>query len=260
MAWFYDLKIASKLLVIVLGLTVLALVLNSFAVKELDEMHASAQEIADVWLPGVALLADINTDTSDFRLAQFERIQASTSEQITSAERSLERELQEVQKGLGQYESRPERVATEVRKLAERSRTAAREISGLASNSVKVATRSGQLLEEMVPSIRKTADLVQEVVSASAEQTTGVEQMSAAMLQVDEVTQRNASSAEELASTAEELSAQAEALQQLVSFFRLARQEHTPYPRPPQLTANGHSERAPLAAPPAERRAFQRVA
>ena len=45
--------------------------------------------------------------------------------------------------------------------------------------------------------------------------------MNRAMLQVDQVTQRNASAAEELASTAEELAAQAEALSQLVSFFRV---------------------------------------
>ncbi|MFL5352653.1 methyl-accepting chemotaxis protein [Archangium sp.] len=112
-------------------------------------------------------------------------------------------------------------VATEVRKLAERSRTAAKEISGLATSSVKVATRSGQLLEELVPAIRKTADLVQEVVAASNEQADGVVQMNKAMLHVDQVTQRNASSAEELATTAEELSAQAEALTQLVSYFRV---------------------------------------
>ncbi|HEX5745181.1 MAG TPA: methyl-accepting chemotaxis protein [Archangium sp.] len=112
-------------------------------------------------------------------------------------------------------------VATEVRKLAERSRTAAKEISGLATSSVQVATRSGQLLEALVPSIRKTADLVQEVVAASAEQTSGVTQMSKAMQHVGAVTQRNASASEELASTAEEVSSQAEALRELVSFFQL---------------------------------------
>jgi methyl-accepting chemotaxis protein len=122
-------------------------------------------------------------------------------------------------------------VATEVRKLAERSRTAAREISTLASGSVKVATHSGELLSELVPSIRKTADLVQEVVAASVEQASGVGQMSKAMAHVDQVTQRNASAAEELASTAEELSSQAEALSQLVSFFRLADGERGSRPR-----------------------------
>src|SRR5512133_2252730 len=45
--------------------------------------------------------------------------------------------------------------------------------------------------------------------------------MKEAMSQVDQVTQRNASAAEELASTAEEMASQASALQQLVSFFRV---------------------------------------
>jgi methyl-accepting chemotaxis protein len=111
-------------------------------------------------------------------------------------------------------------VATEVRKLAERSQSAAKEIRGLAASSVKVAERSGQLLAELVPAIRKTSELVQEVTAASNEQASGVSQINLALSQVDQVTQRNASSAEELSSTAEELSAQAEALQQIMSFFR----------------------------------------
>src|SRR5579859_2280612 len=111
-------------------------------------------------------------------------------------------------------------VATEVRKLAERSQTAAQEISSLATDSVKVAEQSGKLLDELVPSIQKTADLVKEVSAASREQSSGVNQINKAMSQVDQVTQRNASSAEELSSTAEEMASQSEALAQLVGFFK----------------------------------------
>jgi methyl-accepting chemotaxis protein len=143
-------------------------------------------------------------------------------------------------------------VATEVRKLAERSQTAAREISGLAISSVKVAERSGKLLGELVPSIRRTTNLVQDVATASTEQSAGVNQMNRAMMHVDQVTQRNASAAEELASTAEEMSAQAETLQQLVSFFRLADAGGN---RPwrlaaPRVAANAQAKEGPRAVPP----------
>ena len=113
-------------------------------------------------------------------------------------------------------------VAAEVRKLAERSQAAAREIGEMADSSVAVAERSGALLAVLVPSIHKTAELVQEVAAASAQQAGGVSQINRAMGHMDQVTQQNASAAEELASTAEELAAQAEALQQLVSTFRVA--------------------------------------
>ena len=112
-------------------------------------------------------------------------------------------------------------VATEVRKLAERSQAASKEISALADSSVKVAERSAASMRELVPSIRKTSELVQEVAAACREQSAGVSQISTAVTTVDQVTQRNASAAEELASTAEELSAQAEALREMMSFFQI---------------------------------------
>ena len=123
-------------------------------------------------------------------------------------------------------------VATEVRKLAERNQTAAQEIGGLASKSVEVAERSGTLLQELVPAIKRTAELVQEVAASSGEQSTGVGQINKAMTSVDAVTQRNASSAEELSSTAEELAAQSEALQQLMAFFRVAGERIVPARKP----------------------------
>jgi methyl-accepting chemotaxis protein len=139
-------------------------------------------------------------------------------------------------------------VASEVRKLAERSQKAAKEIGSLAGRSVKVAERSGMLLKELVPSIRKTAELVQQVAAVSREQASGVVQMNRAMVQVDQVTQRNASAAEELSSTAEELAAQAESLQQMMTFFRVVEEVRGVYglaqpvralrPAPVQLQAH----------------------
>jgi len=70
---------------------------------------------------------------------------------------------------------------------------------------------------------------VQQVAAVSGEQASGVVQMNRAMVQVDQVTQRNASAAEELSSTAEELAAQAESLQQMMTFFRVAEEVRPMY-------------------------------
>ncbi|MBI4862626.1 MAG: methyl-accepting chemotaxis protein [Candidatus Riflebacteria bacterium] len=130
-------------------------------------------------------------------------------------------------------------VATEVRKLAERSQTAANEISELSASSVAVAERSGVLLTELVPAIRKTVDLVHDVAAASSEQASGVNQINNALAQVDQVTQRNASSSEELASTAEEMSSQAEALSHRMGFFKIGEVGRLQRRPPPAMRSPG---------------------
>jgi methyl-accepting chemotaxis protein len=112
-------------------------------------------------------------------------------------------------------------VATEVGKLAERSQVAAQEIGQLAGDSVRTAEHAGTLLQEIVPSIGKTSGLVQEIAAASAEQTAGVAQIGQAMTQMNQLTQQNASSSEELAATSEEMMSQTTNLQQLMRFFKL---------------------------------------
>lgn len=112
-------------------------------------------------------------------------------------------------------------VASEIRKLAERSQAAAKEISETAGSSVRMADSAGTLFGEIAPAIQKTSDLVREISAASTQQSTGARQIHAAMGQMTEVIQRNASASEELAATAEELSAQSASLEQLISFFRL---------------------------------------
>jgi methyl-accepting chemotaxis protein len=112
-------------------------------------------------------------------------------------------------------------VANEVRKLAERSQLAAKEIRDVARSSVRLAEETGTLLMALVPSIQKTANMVQAVAVASQEQSSGVAQINKAMNQVDQVTQRNATSAEELSRTAEEMTSQAVSLKNLVSYFRV---------------------------------------
>ncbi|MBF0119052.1 MAG: Tar ligand binding domain-containing protein [Desulfobacterales bacterium] len=116
-------------------------------------------------------------------------------------------------------------VAAEVRKLAERSKTAAKEISTLSSSSVEVAEKAGKLIEEIVPGIQKTSLLVKEIKTSSDGQATGINQIAQAIKRLDEVVQENSAAIEEMASTTNELSSQADQLQGVSAFFKVKKQE-----------------------------------
>jgi methyl-accepting chemotaxis protein len=119
-------------------------------------------------------------------------------------------------------------VASEVRSLAQRSAGAAKEIKGLIQDSLKkvekgseLVNKSGETLQGIVSSVTRVTDIVGEIAAASEEQSTGVEQVNTAMVQMDQVTQSNAAQTEELSSTAQSLSDQAARLMELVSTFNL---------------------------------------
>lgn len=135
-------------------------------------------------------------------------------------------------------------VASEVRKLAERSQKSANEIGTLAGSSVQIAESAGKLIEEIVPAINKTADLVQEITAASQEQSSGVNEVNKAMGQLDQVSQQSASASEELAAIAEELQAQAERLMSSISFFKLGKLSTVP------TSSDGKSARHSLSKQP----------
>lgn len=120
-------------------------------------------------------------------------------------------------------------VATEVRSLAQRSATAAKEIKDLITESVhkvedgsKLVRDAGNTMDEVVTSFQGVADLVTEISSASREQSSGIEQVTLAVSQMDEVTQQNAALVEEAAAAAESLEEQAQGLMQAVAKFKLA--------------------------------------
>jgi methyl-accepting chemotaxis protein len=119
-------------------------------------------------------------------------------------------------------------VATEVRSLAQRSAEAAKEIKGLIQDSLEkvekgteLVNRSGATLQGIVGSVKRVTDIVGEIAAASAEQSTGVDQVNSAITQMDQVTQSNSAQTEELSSTAQSFAEQAAGLTQLVGRFKL---------------------------------------
>jgi methyl-accepting chemotaxis protein-1 (serine sensor receptor) len=120
-------------------------------------------------------------------------------------------------------------VAGEVRNLAHRSASAAKEIKALIENSVtsvstgsRLAEQAGATMREVVGSVQRVTDIMAEITAASAEQTSGIEQINVAVVQMDQVTQQNAALVEEAAAAAEAMQDEAARLAQVVSVFRTA--------------------------------------
>ncbi|MGH8219839.1 MAG: methyl-accepting chemotaxis protein [Steroidobacteraceae bacterium] len=120
-------------------------------------------------------------------------------------------------------------VASEVRNLAGRSATAAKEIKELIQDSVKkvedgsvLVTQSGQTLEQIVAAVKKVSDIVAEIAAASREQSSGIEQVNRAILQMDELTQQNAALVEQATAASQAMAEQAGELNETMSRYHLA--------------------------------------
>jgi methyl-accepting chemotaxis protein len=111
-------------------------------------------------------------------------------------------------------------VATEVRKLAERSKLAADEIIASSKKTVQAVEEATIYLNGVAPEINQTVKIVKEIATASLEQNEGAGQINAAIQQVNFVAQSNAAASEDIATNAEELSGQAELLLDMVRVFQ----------------------------------------
>jgi len=119
-------------------------------------------------------------------------------------------------------------VASEVRNLAQRSAQAAKEIESLIAESVMLINdgshqvgAAGSTMGEIVEAVRRVTDIMSEIAAASDEQSRGIQQVSQAVTEMDNVTQQNASLVEEASAAAASLEDQAGKLTQAVAAFRL---------------------------------------
>ncbi|MDR7295873.1 methyl-accepting chemotaxis protein [Pelomonas aquatica] len=119
-------------------------------------------------------------------------------------------------------------VAGEVRSLAGRSAAAAKEIKTLIGASVervesgtRLVRDAGSTMGEIVGAVQRVTDIMGEISTSAAAQSRGIDEVTQAVTQVDDMTQQNAALVEESAAAAESLREQAQRLAQVVSQFRV---------------------------------------
>jgi methyl-accepting chemotaxis protein len=119
-------------------------------------------------------------------------------------------------------------VATEVRSLAQRSAASSKEIRQLiGASSAQVAASvhsihtAGDSITQIVNGIRDVANSMAQISATSAEQSAGLGEITAAVRQLDEITQRNAQMVGHAVEKAQDMEARATTLVDSVAFFKL---------------------------------------
>jgi len=129
-------------------------------------------------------------------------------------------------------------VAQEVRALAQRSADAAKEIKTLIASStaqvgrgVKLVGDTGQALTLIVEKVAQIDSLISEIATSSQEQATGLNEVNAAVNQMDQVTQQNAAMVEEATAAAHTLRQETQTLTDLIGKFQFGAVEGASAPR-----------------------------
>src|SRR6185369_6218372 len=85
-----------------------------------------------------------------------------------------------------------------------------------------LVTQSGQTLEQIVMSVKKVSDIVAEIAAASREQSSGIEQVNKAVMQMDELTQQNAALVEQATAASQSMADQARELTVMMGKYQVS--------------------------------------
>ncbi|MFM2279868.1 MAG: hypothetical protein RLZZ444_2099, partial [Pseudomonadota bacterium] len=119
-------------------------------------------------------------------------------------------------------------VAQEVRELAGRAAGAAKDIKALVARSsdevrsgVELVSAAGDVLAHISEDVTRINEIVGAIATSANEQSLGVQEISAAINQMDQMTQQNAAMVEETNATSHTLAQDASSLTRIVSQFRV---------------------------------------
>ncbi len=129
-------------------------------------------------------------------------------------------------------------VAQEVRELAQRAAVAAKEIKELiskssteVSNGVALVRETGKALDQISTQVTDVDEKIGSISTAAREQLIGIQEVTTAVNQMDQVTQKNAAMVEETTAVTHRLAEDVDGLSMMVGEFKLAGNDR-PAPRP----------------------------
>ena len=111
-------------------------------------------------------------------------------------------------------------VASDIRKLAERSALAAKEINTVSTSGSAAAKSAQEVFTKVLPEIAKTSELIREISASSQEQAQAGARINSAVQNFTQVTRHFAGISDEVAQNSEILAHRAEELSEAISYFK----------------------------------------
>jgi aerotaxis receptor len=129
-----------------------------------------------------------------------------------------------------------------VRNLAQRSAAAAKDIKALIDTSsskiqagAQMAGAAGQDMDAVIAAIAQVASIMGEISGSTREQSSGVNQVQQAIMELDDVTRQNAQMVEEASAATGMLDVQTQAVAKALEVFKLPPQKGSSESRAVQL-------------------------
>jgi methyl-accepting chemotaxis protein len=105
MKWFYNLKIAKKLILAFIAVLMLTTILGVFSIIQLTKVNQASTDISTNWLPSIRTLMDLKVSLSRIRGAQFQRLLPSGGADPAAKAKQITAQLNEFKRLQALYET-----------------------------------------------------------------------------------------------------------------------------------------------------------
>ncbi|HZV63549.1 MAG TPA: methyl-accepting chemotaxis protein [Telluria sp.] len=103
MRWFFDLKISAKLMGAFLVVLLLTVFLGMFSILQLSKVNEVATAMKVNWMPSVRVVSAMNTNISDFRIAELQHIVSTDEKEMAKYEQDMTTVAAEFEKNNVEY-------------------------------------------------------------------------------------------------------------------------------------------------------------
>ncbi|MCB8745331.1 MCP four helix bundle domain-containing protein [Rhodoferax sp. U2-2l] len=101
---FADLKLSTRLIFSFIAVLLLTAFMGGFSVYQLAEVNKASTDMSENWMPSIRTVSEMNTNTSDFRIAEVQHVFSQTAQEMAAYEQTMAQLTSVFDKNKADYE------------------------------------------------------------------------------------------------------------------------------------------------------------